>query len=279
MAVEILSPREADALRVAARMTAATLVAAARSLRAGMSTLDVDKVVHDDTVRRGGRPATLHYKGYPRSCCVSRNEVVCHGIPTAKELLASGDIVNVDVSTEYKGWYGDTSASFFVGPAAPSPDARRVVETARACLNAGIAAVRDGARLGDIGAAIEKRAKEAGCSVVRDYGGHGIGRVFHGEPHVSHVGTAGAGLRLRAGMAFTIEPMVNLGGPGVRELADHWTVVTDDGTLSAQFEHTVLVTRDGCEVLTARTEDLWFSEVRVPGEAEVRGAIETLAQR
>jgi methionyl aminopeptidase len=179
---------------------------------------------------------------------VSRNEVVCHGIPTAKVVLADGDIVNVDVTTEVAGHHGDTSATFLIGD--PSPEARHVVDVARRSRDAGIAEVRDGARLGDIGAAIEELARREGCSVVREYGGHGIGRVMHAPPHVSHVGTRGTGIRLRAGMVFTIEPMVNLGKPDVRLLADKWTVVTADGSLSAQFEHTVLVTRTGYEILT-----------------------------
>jgi methionyl aminopeptidase len=163
----------------------------------------------------------------------SRNDVVCHGIPNRDDVLHPGDIVNVDVTTQLG-----------------SSEARHVVDVALRCRDAGIAVVRDGARLGDIGAAIVGLARREGCSVVREYGGHGIGRKMHMEPHVPHVGTRGTGLRLRAGMALTVEPMVNLGSPEVRLLEDGWTVVTADGRLSAQFEHTVLVTRDGCEILT-----------------------------
>jgi methionyl aminopeptidase len=180
--------------------------------------------------------------------CTSRNEVVCHGIPRRDERLTLGDIVNVDVTTCLGGFHGDTSATFFVGE--PSPEARHVVDVARRCRDAGVGVVREGARLGDVGAAIEELARKEGCSVVREVGGHGIGREMHAPPHVNHFGQRGTGLRLRAGMAFTIEPMVNLGRAEIRLLDDGWTMVTADGSLSAQFEHTVLVTRDGCEVLT-----------------------------
>jgi methionyl aminopeptidase len=173
---------------------------------------------------------------------------VCHGIPRKDELLAPGDIVNVDVTTEVDGFHGDTSATFVIGEA--TPEALHVVDVARRCRDAGIAVVKDGARLGDIGAAIDELARREGCSVVRELGGHGIGRAMHAPPHVSHTGKRGAGMRLRTGMALTIEPMVNLGGADVIFLDDGWTVVTADGSLSAQFEHTVLVTADGCEVLT-----------------------------
>ena len=192
--------------------------------------------------------------------CTSVNEVVCHGIP-GKRLLHNGDIINVDVTTYYPrehGFHGDTSATFYVG--APSDSAKRVVETARKCLELGIAEVRDGARIGDIGAAIQEHAHAQGCSVVRDYVGHGIGREFHMAPQVPHYGTRGSGKRIKAGMIFTIEPMINVGHWECRVLDDDWTVVTADGSLSAQFEHTVLVTQAGCEVLTARQQVLKQSE-------------------
>ena len=176
---------------------------------------------------------------------------MCHGIPSSGERLEPGDIVNVDVTTCLDGFHGDTSATFVIGEG--SKEAWHVVEVARRCREAGISVVREGARLGDIGAVIGELAEKEGCSVVREFGGHGIGRKMHLGPHVSHVGKRGEGLRLRAGMAFTIEPMVNLGTADVRILDDDWTVVTADGALSAQFEHTVLVTCDGCEVLTRST--------------------------
>jgi methionyl aminopeptidase len=251
VSVEILGPRELVAMRRAGEAAAATLAFVGARLRAGLTTADVDRWVREHTRALGGTPSQLGYKGFPAAVCVSRNHVVCHGIPRAGEVLADGDIVNVDVTTCLGGFHGDTSATFVVGDA--SPEALHVVGVARRCRDAGIAVIRDGARLGDVGAAIEEVARDAGCSVVRDFGGHGIGRRMHMDPHVPHVGTRGAGLRLRAGMAFTVEPMINLGSPEVRLLGDGWTVVTADGSLSAQFEHTVLVTREGCEI-TTRTE-------------------------
>lgn len=252
MPVEILSAREIERMRRAGAVAAATLRAVGARLRAGMTTAQIDQLVRDDTARRGGRPSQLGYHGFPAAVCTSRNEVVCHGIPSARERLTDGDIVNVDVTTELDGYHGDTSATFVLGEV--SPEARKVVEVCRRCLQAGLAVVRDGARMGDIGAAIEELAAREGCGVVTEYGGHGIGRKMHMEPHVSHAGKRGVGLRLRAGMAFTIEPMITLGRPGVRLLDDGWTVVTRDGSPSAQFEHTVIVTRDGCEVVTLLEE-------------------------
>lgn len=249
MHVEIFGVAEAERLRRAGRAAAATLAAVGARIEPGISTRAIDRWVREDTARRGGAPSQLGYRGFPAAVCTSKNHVVCHGIPRDEDRLLAGDIVNVDVTTELDGFHGDTSATFFVGE--PSPEARHVVAVARRCRDAGVAVVRDGARLGDIGAAIEEIARSGGCSVVREFGGHGIGRVMHAPPHVSHVGRRGTGLRLRAGMALTIEPMVNLGGPEVVILEDGWTVVTRDGSLSAQFEHTVIVTRAGCEVLTA----------------------------
>jgi methionyl aminopeptidase len=248
MAIDLLGPADVAAMRRAGRVAAATLAAVGARLAPGVATGDIDAWVRADTRQRGGRPSQLGFEGFPAAVCTSRNSVVCHGIPNARERLAPGDIINVDVTTEVGGFHGDTSATFFVGE--PSPEARHVVETARRCRDAGIAAVRAGARVGDIGAAIEDLATREGCSVVREYGGHGIGRSMHTQPTMIHVGPGGTGFRLREGMAVTIEPMINLGGPDVCVLADGWTVVTDDGSLSAQFEHTVLVTRDGCEILT-----------------------------
>ena len=219
-------------------------------------TARIDRWVREDTKKRGGRPSQLGYRShgsppFPAAVCTSINEVVCHGIPNEEDILEPGDIVNVDVTTEIDGFHGDTSATFIVGGIeAASVDARHVVDVARRARDAGIAVVRDGARLGDIGAAIEELARREGCSVVRDFGGHGIGRKMHQDPHVSHVGRRGEGIRLKAGMCFTIEPMINLGTAEVVLAKDGWTVLTADGKLSAQFEHTVLVTREGCEVLT-----------------------------
>lgn len=235
-------------MRRAGRAAAATLALVGQRLAPGVTTSDIDAWVRQDTLRRGGRPSQLGYQGFPAAVCTSKNEVVCHGIPSTETVLEPGDILNVDVTTELDGYHGDTSRTFVVGE--PSPEAAHVVSVAERCRDAGIAAVRDGARLGDIGAAICELAAREGCSVVKDFGGHGIGRRMHMPPHVSHVGVAGTGLRLKAGMAITIEPMINLGGPDVRVLDDEWTVVTVDGRLSAQFEHTVIVTKRGCEILT-----------------------------
>jgi methionyl aminopeptidase len=247
MAIELYGPRELPLLRRAGRVAAETLRHVGERLRVGMSTRDIDLLVREDTARRGGKPSQLGYKGFPAAVCTSRNQVVCHGIPSPTEHLAHGDIVNVDVTTELEGFHGDTSRTFLLGA---SGEARHVAEVAERCLAAGVAQVRPGARLGDIGAAIEELAAREGCSVVSAFGGHGIGRRMHMEPHVSHVGRAGSGLRLKPGMAFTIEPMINLGAPDVVVLEDDWTVVTRDGSLSAQFEHTVYVTESGVEVLT-----------------------------
>ena len=248
MAIEILSPSQIERMRRAGRVAAETLAFVGERLRPGMSTLEIDRLVREDTARRGGHPSQLGYHGFPAAVCTSRNEVVCHGIPSAREILESGDILNVDVTTNLDGYHGDTSATFVIGEA--SADARRIVDVARRCRDAGIAVIRDGARLGDIGAAIGELARKEGVAVVTEVGGHGIGRQMHADPHVPHVGARGAGVRLRAGMAITVEPMVNLGGAAVRVLDDGWTIVTADGTLSAQWEHTVVVTREGHEITT-----------------------------
>ena len=251
MAIEIHDARALERLRLAGRAAAGTLAFVGSRIEAGISTAQIDAWVREDTVRRNGKPSQLGYEGFPAAVCTSRNDVVCHGIPSPDVVLGAGDIVNVDVTTNLGGYHGDTSATFIVGgPANASREARHVVDVARRCRDAGIAVVRDGVRLGDVGAAIDELAQREGCSVVRDFGGHGIGRRMHEEPHVPHVGRRGSGLRLRAGMAITIEPMINLGRADVRMLADGWTVVTADGSLSAQFEHTLVVTKDGCEVLT-----------------------------
>lgn len=252
MGIELYSGAALHSLRVAGRTAAATLVAVGRQLAAGMTTRDVDVLVREDTRHRGGAPSQLGYHGFPAAVCVSRNDVVCHGIPSNHERLEDGDIVNVDITTFIGGFHGDTSVTFCIG--APSVEARHVVEISRRCLDAGIAAVHPGARIGDIGAAITALATREGCSVVRDFCGHGIGRQMHQEPEVPHYGQRGRGLRLMPGMVFTIEPMINLGGPEVHVLADGWTAKTLDGRLSAQFEHTVLVTDDACEVLTRRDD-------------------------
>jgi methionyl aminopeptidase len=238
--VELKNPREIEKMRVVSRMAADTLCAVV------------------ELIRKKATPAPLNYRGFPRSVCTSVNEVVCHGIPGPRA-LRPGDIINVDITHIFDGFHGDTSATFYVGE--PGDDARLVTEVARSCLQEGIAQVRPGGRLGDIGAAIQHFAETHGCSVVRDFVGHGIGRAFHDEPKVSHVGTRGRGIRLKSGMTFTIEPMINRGDWRIEILDDEWTAVTLDRSLSAQFEHTVLVTADGCEVLTARDRPLQNSEI------------------
>lgn len=246
--IEILSPAQIERMRRAGRVAAETLAFVGSRLRAGMSTADIDRLVREDTAHRGGRPSQLGYMGFPAAVCTSRNDVVCHGIPSRRELLRDGDIINVDVTTCLDDFHGDTSATFLIGDV--SADARRLVDVARRCRDAGISVIREGARLGDIGAAIEELAAKEGVSVVAEVGGHGIGRSMHADPHVSHVGKRGMGLRLKAGMAITVEPMINLGGPAIRYRDDGWTIVTADGSLSAQWEHTVVVTRDGFEIMT-----------------------------
>ncbi len=258
MGIDIKNVKEAEAMRVVGLMAAETLLAVGNALRPGMTTDEINTLVHEDTIRRGARPAPLNYRGFPKSVCTSINDVVCHGIPGA-EVIQNGDIINVDVTSIYQGFYGDTSATFYIGT--PSPEARHVTEVARRALELGIAEVREGAFLGDIGAAIQQFVESKGCSVVRDFVGHGIGRRFHEEPQVKHYGKRGSGERLRAGMTFTIEPMVNLGSYAVTiDPTDKWTVRTVDGSLSAQFEHTLLVTKKGHEVLTSRPAALNNSE-------------------
>jgi methionyl aminopeptidase len=260
--IEIKSPREIEAMRVVCKMAAETLLMVGERIRASMTTDEINELVHQDTVRRNAVPSPLNYHGFPKSVCTSVNDVVCHGIPGPHK-LKPGDIINVDVTTYFPardGFHGDTSATFYIGT--PSKEARHVTEVARKSLDLGIAQVRDGARIGDIGAAIQEYAEGQGCSVVREFVGHGIGRKFHTDPQVPHFGERGKGTRLKAGMVFTIEPMINLGTWEVEvDSRDKWTVRTKDRQLSAQFEHTVLVTRDGCEVLTARPKPLHNSEV------------------
>ncbi|MDX2051897.1 MAG: type I methionyl aminopeptidase [Polyangiaceae bacterium] len=249
VSIYIHSGLERQALRRAGRVAAATLAAIGERIAPGITTAQIDEWVRQHTEDQGARPSQLGYHGFPAATCTSRNQVVCHGIPKAHEVLCEGDIINVDITSNIGGFHGDTSATFFVGQ--PSAGARKLVHATRRSLEAGIEQVSPRARLGDIGAAIEEVAKAAGFSVVTSFGGHGIGKQMHMPPHVNHVGKRGRGLRLVVGMAFTIEPMLNEGSPEVEVLEDGWTVVTKDGGLSAQFEHTVLVTEAGCEVLTA----------------------------
>jgi methionyl aminopeptidase len=248
VAIERFTADERARLRAAGKAAAQTLTHVGARLRPGIATSEIDRWVRQHTRELGGTPSQLGYHGFPAAVCTSRNHVVCHGVPSPKDVLQEGDIVNVDVTTCLNGFHGDTSITFAIGEV--SAEARHVTEAAERCLWAGIHAVRPDARLGDLGHAIAELAQREGCTVVTDYGGHGIGRRMHADPHVSHVGKPGEGLRLKAGMAFTIEPMLCLGSNALRTLDDGWTVVTVDGRLSAQFEHTVLVTETGCEVMT-----------------------------
>jgi methionyl aminopeptidase len=255
--IVIKSPADIKAMKPACRLAAETLEEAAKILKEGMTTDEINTFVHEYTLARGAKPAPLGYRGYPKSVCTSVNEVVCHGIP-GKRVLNAGDIINVDVTSIVNGWHGDVSATFYIGE--PSPDVQRLVKVAKRCLDLGIAEVKDGARLGDVGAAIQEYAESMGCSVVRDFVGHGIGKKFHEPPQVSHFGVRGRDQRLKEGMVFTIEPMINLGDWRLHTLADGWTAVTDDGKFSAQFEHTIAVTKTGAEILTAFLNPLQGSE-------------------
>ena len=256
-----MTPSMLERMRRSCSLAAETLVMVGESLREGMTTEDINALVHEYITARQAYPSPLNYNGFPKSVCTSVNACVCHGIPSKKHVLRNGDIINVDVTTllpAQNGFHGDTSATFYIGE--PSEDAKRVTEVARRCLELGIAEVREGARIGDIGAAIQEHAEANGCSVVRDYVGHGVGRIFHMAPQIPHYGTRGKGKRLKAGWVFTIEPMINIGGYETELMDDEWTVLTRDRSLSAQFEHTVLVTKTGVEVLTRRNHVLRHSE-------------------
>jgi len=253
MSVAIKTADDIAKMRVAGRLAAEALDYLTTFVKPGITTGEIDRLARDYMVGvQGTVPATLEYappghSPYPASLCTSVNHVVCHGIPGERKLKA-GDIVNIDVTVIKDGYHGDTSRMFFVG--APSIQARRLVEVTYETMWRGIRAVRPGAHLGDIGHAIQGHAESNGFSIVREFCGHGIGRQFHEEPQVLHYGRPGTGLKLQAGMIFTIEPMVNAGRAAIRALADGWTIVTADHSLSAQWEHTILVTDDGFEVLT-----------------------------
>ena len=246
--ITLLSSREIEKMRRAGRMAAELLAYLETLVQPGVSTLKLDTEAEKWTRDHGAKSAPLGYKGYPKSICTSINEVVCHGIPSAKEILKDGDILNIDVTLIVDGYHGDTSKMFFVGE--PSPIAKKLVEVTEECRKRGIEAVKPGARIGDIGAAIQEYAEAEGFSVVRDFVGHGISNIFHTAPQVPHYGTPGTGKKLRPGMVFTIEPMINEGTYEVEILADGWTSVTRDRKLSAQCEHTIAVTADGYEILT-----------------------------
>jgi len=251
--IQVKSPPEIDGMRLAGRLAAEVLDFVTPHVKPGITTARLDQLCHDYMVGvQGTIPAPLNYappghRPYPKSICTSVNHQVCHGVPGDKTLRA-GDIVNIDITVIKDGWHGDTSRMFFVGE--PTVQAKRLIETTYECMWKGIVLVRPGAALGDIGAAIQRHAESRGFSVVREFCGHGIGRRFHEEPQVLHYGRAGQGVTLEPGMTFTIEPMINAGKRDIRQMNDRWTIVTADHSLLAQWEHTVLVTADGYEVLT-----------------------------
>ncbi len=248
--IVLKSDTEIDAMRAAGRLAAETLAMIAQHLHPGVSTLQLNDICHAFTVERGAICAPLNYRGFPKSICTSVNEVVCHGIPDAKQILKDGDIINIDVTPIVNGYHGDSSKTFFVGENI-SPLARKLVKVTEECLEIGISKVKVGARIGDIGAAIQQHAQRNGFSVVRDFVGHGIGKIFHEDPQVPHYGDAGKGVRLEEGMTFTIEPMINAGDYRCKILKDKWTAVTVDRSLSAQFEHTIAIRSNGTvEILT-----------------------------
>lgn len=254
MTVIIKTPEEIEKMRIAGRKAAEVLEYIEEYVVPGVTTAELDRLCHAYiTEVQQAIPAPLNYKGFPKSICTSVNQVVCHGIPSEKKTLKSGDIVNIDVTVIVDGFHGDTSKMYFVGK--PASHAERLVRVTQECLYKGIELVRPGARLGDIGYAIQTHAEGHYYSVVRDYCGHGIGRIFHEDPQVLHFGKPGTGMALEEGMTFTIEPMINAGKATTKLKSDGWTVETRDGRLSAQWEHTLAVTGDGVEVLTARREE------------------------
>lgn len=245
----IKTPEQIEGIRQSGKINTGVLDLVASEIRAGMSTAEIDKLVYDYTVDHGAIPAPLNYEGFPKSVCTSINEVVCHGIPSEDEILEEGDIINVDVSTIYKGYYSDASRMFIIGKTDPMKE--KLVRVTKECLEIGMQAAKPYSFVGDIGHAIERHAKKNGFSVVRDLCGHGVGLKFHEEPDVFHFGRQGTGMLLVPGMVFTIEPMINMGTWKVFvDSEDGWTVVTDDEKPSAQWEHTFLMTEKGVQILT-----------------------------
>ena len=247
-AVEVKSREELAVMRRAGAVVADILALLSAAIKPGMTTGNIDQIAREELKKRGAKPAFLNYHGFPGVICVSVNHEVVHGIPSDACVLKEGDIVGLDFGCVIEGWYADAAVTVGVGKI--SPDAARLIHVTRESLEKGIAAVKAGARIGDIGAAIQGCAEAAGYSVVREFVGHGIGRALHEEPPIPNYGQAGVGQRLKAGMTLAIEPMVNMGGPEVTTLGDGWTAVTKDRKLSSHFEHTVVVTADGAEILT-----------------------------
>lgn len=249
MAVTPKTSEELESMRVAGKLAAEVLAVLKEHVKPGVTTEDLDQVAYNHIVNvQKAIPANVGYQGFPKTLCTSVNHVICHGIPSASKVLKDGDILNMDVTVIKDGWHGDTSRMYYVGK--PSVLGKRLAETTFDAMMAGIQAVRPGATLGDIGHAIQTLAEGAGFSVVREYCGHGIGRIYHDAPQVLHYGKPGQGMVLEEGMTFTVEPMINAGRRGTRQLPDGWTVVTRDHSLSAQWEHTIAVTADGFEILT-----------------------------
>ena len=254
MTIEIKDSDAIEKMRAVGALAAEQLEMIEEHIQPGITTGELDRICHDYTVNvQQAVPAPLNYRGFPKSICTSVNHVVCHGIPSDDKTLKNGDIINVDVTLIKDGYHGDTSKTFVVGKAGVL--AERLTRVCQECLYLGIQAVRPGGRLGDIGHAIQAHAEKNRFSVVREYCGHGIGQVFHDEPQVLHYGRAGTGPELKPGMTFTIEPMINAGKAAVKLLPDQWTVVTKDHKLTAQWEHTILVTETGYEILTLRKDD------------------------
>ena len=254
MAIELKTPEDINKMRAVGALAAEQLEMIEQYIKPGVSTGELDRICHDYTVDvQDAIPAPLNYHGFPKSTCTSVNHVVCHGIPSDEKILKNGDIVNIDVTLIKDGFHGDTSKTFCVGK--PSILAKRLVANCQESLYRGIQAVKPGANLGDIGYAIQTYVEKNRFTIVREYCGHGIGKIFHDEPQVLHYGHPHTGTELKAGMTFTIEPMINAGKPGVRLLKDDWTVVTKDHKLTAQWEHTILVTETGYEILTHRSDD------------------------
>lgn len=248
--ITLLSSREVEKMRAAGQLAAELLDYLEPMVKPGVTTQELNDVAEKWTQQHGAKSAPLGYHGFPKSICTSVNEVICHGIPSPRQVLKDGDIINIDVTPILDGYHGDTSRTFFVGT--PSAKAKKLVEVTEECLRRAIATVKPGARLGDIGAAIQEYAEGEGFSVVRDFVGHGVSTVFHTAPQVPHYGIRGKGKKLRKGMVFTIEPMINEGTWEAKVLDDGWTAITKDRKLSAQFEHTIAVTDDGVEILTQR---------------------------
>ena len=245
--IRLKKDRDIEAIRKAGRLVLKTLDLVESEIKPGLVTEEINTLVHEFTVKNGAKPAPLNYRGFPKSVCVSANEIICHGIP-GDRVLEDGDIVNVDITSILDGYYADANKTFFVGT--PDADARKIVAVARECLRRGMGMIKPGNTIGDIGWAIQTHAEAQGCSVVREFVGHGVGFDFHESPQVPHFGRKGAGITLIPGMVFTVEPMINLGQKELKILDDNWTAVTKDGSLSAQFEQTVLVTENGLESLT-----------------------------